>query len=174
MSPQVGPKVRTIATSWTPSGSRRTKTQVTTILLTLAKWSARDLAKLFGYSEWRKFTDSIRKAREQVGAHNIAGQPNSGDVAGNGGEHFVNTETVSRVGFGDRTVPDVHLTRFAAYFVALNADQSKPESTARDTPMRGCTQQPFDAVECYDLISCHPTISTQNANAQGKPDGAPY
>lgn len=93
-------------------------------------WSARDLAKLFGYSEWRKFTDSIRKAREQVGAHNIAGQPNNGDVAGNGGEHFVNTETVSRVGFGDRTIPDVHLTRFAAYFVALNADQSKPEVRA--------------------------------------------
>ena len=93
-------------------------------------WSARDLAKLFGYSEWRKFTDSIRKAREQVSAHNIAGQPNSGDVAGNGGEHFVNTVTVSRVGFGDRTIPDVHLTRFAAYFVALNADQSKPEVRA--------------------------------------------
>ena len=52
-------------------------------------------------------------------------------MAGNGGEHFVNTETVSRVGFGDRTIPDVHLTRFAAYFVALNADQSKPEVRAQ-------------------------------------------
>lgn len=41
-----------------------------------------------------------------------------------------------------RRVPNVHLTRFAAYFVALNADQSKPESTAHDTPMRGCTLQP--------------------------------
>ena len=38
-----------------------------------------------------------------------------------------------------RSIPDVHLTRFAAYFVALNADQSKPENTARDTPMRGYT-----------------------------------
>ena len=27
--------------------------------------------------------------------------------------------------------PDVHLTRFAAYFVALNADQSKPEVRAQ-------------------------------------------
>ena len=41
-----------------------------------------------------------------------------------------------------RRVPNVHLTRFAAYFVALNADQSKPENTAHDTPMRGCTLQP--------------------------------
>lgn len=93
-------------------------------------WSARDLAKLFGYSEWRKFADSIRKAREQVESHVAAGQPNTGHAAGNGGGHFVNTETVSRVGFGERTIPDVHLTRFAAYFVALNADQSKPEVRA--------------------------------------------
>ncbi|MFD4007854.1 hypothetical protein ACFWQK_09010 [Brachybacterium paraconglomeratum] len=38
----------------------------------------------------------------------------------------------------EREVPDVHLTRFAAYFVALNADQSKPENTAHDTPICGC------------------------------------
>ena len=39
-----------------------------------------------------------------------------------------------------RSIPDVHLTRFAAYFVALNADQSKPENTARDTLRRGTTR----------------------------------
>lgn len=93
-------------------------------------WSARDLAKLFGYSEWRHFADSIRKAREQVSSHVSAGHANSENILGNGGGHFVNTETVTRVGFGERTVPDVHLTRFAAYFVALNADQSKPEVRA--------------------------------------------
>ena len=92
-------------------------------------WSARDLAKLFGYSDWRNFADCIRKARQQVESHIAAGQPNGGGVTDNAG-HFVNTETVTRVGFGDRTVPDVHLTRFAAYFVALNADQSKPEVKA--------------------------------------------
>lgn len=93
-------------------------------------WSARDLAKLFGYSDWRNFADCIRKARQQVESHVAAGQPNSGAGTDNGGGHFVSTETVSRVGFGERTVPDVHLTRFAAYFVALNADQSKPEVRA--------------------------------------------
>lgn len=93
-------------------------------------WSARDLAKLFGYSEWRHFADAIRKAREQVSSHVSAGHANSENILGNGGGHFVNTETVTRVGFGERTVPDVHLTRFAAYFVALNADQSKPEVRA--------------------------------------------
>ena len=56
--------------------------------------------------------------------------------------------------------------RFAAYFVALNADQSKPDSTVLDTPMRGCTLQPFNAVECYGLISCRSTISLTKAKQQ--------
>ena len=74
----------------------------------------------------------IRKAREQVGNHINAG-----------GDQFVDANKMITAGKGAaRTVPDVHLTRFAAYFVALNADQSKPDSTAHDTPMRGCTLQP--------------------------------
>ena len=92
-------------------------------------WSARDLAKVFGYSDWRNFADCIRKARQQVESHVSAGRPNNGAATDNAG-HFANTETITRVGFGERTVPDVHLTRFAAYFVALNADQSKPEVRA--------------------------------------------
>lgn len=92
-------------------------------------WSARDLAKLFGYSDWRNFADCIRKARQQVESHVSAGRPNDGAATDNAG-HFANTETITRVGFGERAVPDVHLTRFAAYFVALNADQSKPEVRA--------------------------------------------
>lgn len=83
-------------------------------------WSARDLAKLFGYSEWRHFADSIRKARQQVDAHVNAGHDHFEDVLGK-----------VAIGSGaSRSVPDVHLTRFAAYFVALNADQSKPEVKA--------------------------------------------
>ena len=89
-------------------------------------WSARDLAKLFGYSEWRHFADSIRKAREQVASHNVAGRAGSENVLG-----FENAERIITNNLGKpRAIPDVHLTRFAAYFVALNADQSKPEVRA--------------------------------------------
>ena len=77
-------------------------------------------------AEDRNFADSIRKARGQVESHVVAGHANSEDVLGNGGGHFRNTETPSRVGFGERMVPDVHLTRFAAYFVAL---QVRPEGS---------------------------------------------
>lgn len=83
-------------------------------------WSARDLAKLFGYADWRNFADAIRKARQQVANHSTAGQ-----------DHFVDATGMVELGSGSkRAIPDVHLTRFAAYFVALNADQSKPEVRA--------------------------------------------
>lgn len=85
-------------------------------------WSARDLAKLFGYSEWRNFADAIRKARQQVAAHNIADQGSFVDA----------TVSSPQPNGGFRAIPDVHLTRFAAYFVALNADQSKPEVRAEE------------------------------------------
>lgn len=89
-------------------------------------WSARDLANLFGYSDWRNFADCIRKAREQVASHVSAGQSGSGSVNG-----FESAERITTNNLGKpRTIPDVHLTRFAAYFVALNADQSKPEVRA--------------------------------------------
>lgn len=84
-------------------------------------WSARDLAKLFGYTDWRNFADAIRKARQQVAAHNIAGQGSFVDA---------NKSIPTPKGNGHRFVPDVHLSRFACYFVALNADQSKPEVRA--------------------------------------------
>lgn len=74
----------------------------------------------------RNFVDAEHhKARQQVAAHNIADQGSFVDA---------NKSIPTPKGDGTRLVPDVHLTRFAAYFVALNADQSKPESTAHDTP----------------------------------------
>lgn len=83
-------------------------------------WSARDLANILGYVQWRNFVEAIRKARQQVEAHVNAGQ-----------DHFADVSKMVSVGSGAaRSVPDVHLTRFAAYFVALNADQSKPEVRA--------------------------------------------
>ena len=84
-------------------------------------WSARDLADALGYrTNWRNFTPAILKARQQVAAHGNAGQ-----------DHFADVRKMITAGKGaEREVPDVHLTRFAAYFVALNADQSKPEVRA--------------------------------------------
>ena len=74
--------------------------------------------------------DCIRKARQQVDAHVNAGHDHFEDVLGE-----------VAIGSGaSRSVPDVHLTRFATYFVALNADQSKPESAALDTLRRGTTR----------------------------------
>ena len=55
--------------------------------------------------------DCIHKARQQVDAHVNAGR-----------DHFVDVTEMVQIGSGAaRKTPNVHLTRFAAYFVVLNA-----------------------------------------------------
>ncbi len=56
-------------------------------------------------------------AVQQVASHNVAGQAGSENVLG-----FENAEQIVTGSAVARAVPDVHLTRFAAYFVALNAE----------------------------------------------------
>src|SRR6266704_7182028 len=68
-------------------------------------WSARELGKLFGYGEYRKFKNAIEKAEEAC--------KNSGQAVS---DHFVHLHGM--VGIGSRAkrkVEDVHLTRYARY-----------------------------------------------------------
>ena len=57
-------------------------------------WSARDLAKLFGYSDWRNFAAAIHKARQQVDAHVNAGH-----------DHFVDVTEMVQIGSGAPSSP---------------------------------------------------------------------
>lgn len=80
-------------------------------------WSARDLQLCLGYSEWRKFENTIKKAInscEQSGNH-----PN---------HHFVGADKPITGGKGAvQVVHDYHLSRFACYLIAQNGDPRKPE-----------------------------------------------
>jgi DNA-damage-inducible protein D len=79
-------------------------------------WSARELGKLLGYGEYRKFKNAIEKAEE-------ACQNSFQAVA----DHFVHVGGMIEVGKGARRkVEDVHLTRYACYLLVENADPSKP------------------------------------------------
>lgn len=81
------------------------------------RWSARDLQKLMGYDEWRKFEDAIRRAMQAVEASGL-------DPL----DHFVGAAKVITGGrWGKQQVSDYRLTRFGAYHVALAADGRKPE-----------------------------------------------
>ena len=76
-------------------------------------WSARELMPLLGYESWRRFEDSITRAKFTASNQN---QPVETLFAG-----------VVKKSEGGRPAEDVHLARFACYLVAMNGDPRKPE-----------------------------------------------
>jgi len=80
-------------------------------------WSARDLQLLLGYTEWRKFEGTIKKA--------IKSCLQSGNNVQN---HFVGAAKMVDLGSNTtRDLNDYHLSRFACYIIAQNGDSRKPE-----------------------------------------------
>ncbi|MEQ1931548.1 MAG: DNA damage-inducible protein D [Parvularculaceae bacterium] len=83
-------------------------------------WSAREIQPSLGYSQWRRFEDSIKRA--------IASCEASGNKPDN---HFAGAGKMVDLGSGaTREVPDFHLSRFACYLIAQNGDPRKPEIAA--------------------------------------------
>ncbi len=78
-------------------------------------WSARELQKILGYTEWRNFLKVIDKAK---------------DAAANAGEdikhHFVDVNKMIELAkTAKREVDDIALTRYACYLIAQNGDAAK-------------------------------------------------
>jgi DNA-damage-inducible protein D len=79
-------------------------------------WSARDLAKVLGYSKWEKFRNAIDRAEVAC--------ENSGQGVD---DHFLHTTRTSTFGKGgQREIEDVHMSRYGCYLLVQNADPSKP------------------------------------------------
>ncbi len=79
-------------------------------------WSARDLARVLEYSEFRHFSPVIEKAKLACtqSAHTLA-------------DHFEDILDMVDIGSGARrAVEDLKLSRYACYLVIQNADPSKP------------------------------------------------
>lgn len=79
-------------------------------------WSARDLMPLLGYDSWRRFSDTIERAKASA---TVQGHDVTRLFAG-----AVKKST------GGRSGEDYRLTRFAAYLVAMNGDPRKAEVAA--------------------------------------------
>ena len=83
-------------------------------------WSARDLAPLLGYSQWRRFEDTIQRA--------MISCEQSGNAISN---HFANVGKMVKLGSrAEREVKDYNLSRLACYLIAQNGDPRKPEIAA--------------------------------------------
>ena len=79
-------------------------------------WSARELARVLEYTDFRNFTAVITKAREACAqsSHAVA-------------DHFVDINEMVSIGSGaQREVEDWALSRYACYLVIQNADPGKP------------------------------------------------
>jgi len=79
-------------------------------------WSARDLAPLLDYVQWRNFAQVVEKAR-------LACRQAGNRVT----DHFADVSKMVDLGSGARReVDDVHLSRYACYLIVQNGDPSKP------------------------------------------------
>lgn len=94
-------------------------------------WSARDLQGPLGYTEWRKFEDSIERAQ--------AAALNSGT---NVADHFGGADKMVEIGSrAIRLVVDYRLSRYGSYLVAMNGDPRKPEIAAAQSYFAARTRE---------------------------------
>lgn len=78
-------------------------------------WSARDLADILGYSQWRNFDQAVKRAMR---ACRNSGQ----DVA----DHFAEVSKMVSLGSNaQRQVKDYQLSRYACYLTIQNSDPDK-------------------------------------------------
>ncbi|HAW2272077.1 TPA: DNA damage-inducible protein D [Escherichia coli] len=86
-------------------------------------WSARELAPLLDYRDWRNFQKVLARATQACEASNQAAS-----------DHFVETTKMVVLGSGaQRELEDVHLSRYACYLVVQNGDPAKPVIAAGQT-----------------------------------------
>jgi DNA-damage-inducible protein D len=80
-------------------------------------WSARELSKTLGYTEWRNFSSTVIKRAMKACEEN--GQAIS--------DHFVRSYKMVTLGSGSqRKTEDILLSRYAAYLTVMNGDPRMP------------------------------------------------
>ncbi len=86
-------------------------------------WTARELAQVLGYVQWRNFVDVIKKAKKSCIS---SGQ----DFA----DHIADISNMTQVGHGTiRKLDDFKLDRYACYLIAQNGDPTKPQIALAQT-----------------------------------------
>lgn len=104
-------------------------------------WSARELAKVLEYKDYRNFLVATDKAMEAC--------KNSGQEIS---DHFGEATALIEVGKGaKRTFDDYHLSRYACYLIVQNSDPSKETVALGQTYFAIKTRQQ-ELIEGYDQL----------------------
>lgn len=129
-------------------------------------WTARDLCKVLGYSEYRHFLPVVEKAKEAAN--------NSGQVIHN---HFEDILEMVSLGSGaQRGIENIKLSRYACYLIIQNSDPSKEIVALGQTYFAIQTKRQEDAdnmiedskrVVLREEISRHNTILASSAKKAG-------
>lgn len=85
-------------------------------------WSARELQTVLGYSQWRRFEESIIRAKTACEASGFKSI-----------DHFADAGKMVKAGVATKKIMNYHLSRYACYLVAQNGDPRKEEIALAQT-----------------------------------------
>ena len=105
-------------------------------------WYARELQKVLGYIQWRRFSDALERAKLAC--------KNSGYSID---DHFADVGKMVDIGSGaEREVEDVMLSRYACYLIVMNGDPRKEVIAVGQTYFAVKTRQQ-ELIDNYDELS---------------------
>ena len=105
-------------------------------------WLARELQAVLEYTQWRRFSEVIERAKESC--------KNSGYSVE---DHFANVGKMVAIGSGAaRKVDDLMLSRYACYLIVQNGDPRKEVIAVGQTYFAVKTRQQ-ELIENYDILS---------------------
>lgn len=105
-------------------------------------WLARELQKVLEYSQWRRFQETIERAKQSC--------KNSGIPIS---EHFADVGKSYRMpNGGEREIGDIMLSRYACYLIVMNGDAGKQIIALGQTYFAVKTRQQ-ELIEDYEQLS---------------------
>lgn len=77
-------------------------------------WYARELQSALGYSQWRRFSEVIDRAK-------VSCEKAQNKVS----DHFADVGKIVEAGISSKDIGDIQLSRYACYLIAMNGDTRK-------------------------------------------------